>query len=301
MLMALTLLVLVGIVWTTTGVVMSCIARKGIAAEPMQCASFLIGSMACLALLPLYPSPDVKDSFAIFALGMYFLAGVLNFFLNTTMAAAMKRGPNSLVWAILQAGMLFPFIFGICFHDVQPKPLRLLGMVVMLIALALISISKDDTSKASDNTWLLLSFLAFRIVGVQQIVATEPSYYVETRSGIPTIHRCLALCLGNFVATLPSTLRLSFKEGISVFKDKRLWLYALLLIASILFEKLFLFFKGIDMMAKLERGAISYPVMVISCIAVFSLYSIIILREKVTWKSATGLVLCTLGIVLVSI
>ena len=85
-----------------------------------------------------------------------------------------------------------------------------------------------------------------------------------------------------------------------MFSDKWLWLFALVLQASILLEKLFLSFRGLDMMAKLGNGAISYPVMVISCIGVFTLYSIVVLHEKVTWRSATGLALCTMGIVLLS-
>ena len=301
MLTAISILVIVGVFWTMTGVVMSGVARKGIAVEPMQCVSYLMGTVVCLALLPLYPSIEAKGGFAAFALGMYFLVGVLNYFLNITMAAAMKRGPNSLVWAILQAGMIVPFVYGICFHDVHAGPLRLLGMASMLAALWLISMDKGSAETASGKSWLLLSFVAFLIVGVQQTVSTEPSYYSETRMGIPIIYRCLAVCLGNFVATLPFTLKQSLKGGMAVFGGKWLWLFAIILQASILFEKLFLSFRAMDMMAKLGNGALSYPVMVISCIAVFTLYSIIALHEKVTSKSTGGLVLCTLGIVLLSI
>ena len=280
------------------------VARKGISVELMQGLSYLLGTLVCLALLPLYPPPEVKGSFVWFALGMYFLVGLLNCFLNTTMAAAMKRGPNSLVWAILQSGMVIPFVFGICFHHVPAGPLRLLGMCAILAALALISMDKPDKSNATGSSWLLLSFVAFLLAGVQQTISTEPSYYAETRSGIPIIHRCLALCIGNLVAALPSLL-LSLKgEGQplrTALNCKWLWLYAVILQASILFEKLLLSFRAMDMIARLGNGAISYPVMVISCIAAFTLYSILFLREKVTWRSATGLFLCTLGIVLLSL
>ncbi len=155
---------------------MSGVARRGIAVEPMQCVSYLIGTVVCLALLPLYPPIEAKGGFAAFALGMYFLVGVLNFFVNITMAAAMKRGPNSLVWALLQAGMIIPFIIGICFHDVHAGPLRLLGMASMLVAMWLISMDRNSPGTASGRSWLPLSFVAFLIVGNQQAVNTEPSY-----------------------------------------------------------------------------------------------------------------------------
>ena len=304
MLFALCILILVGIIWTTTGVVMGGVARKGVAVESMQCVSYLLGTVVCLLLLPLYPSIELKGGWVLFALGMYFLVGVLNYFVNVTMTAAMKRGPNSLVWAILQAGMIVPFVVGICLHDVHAGPLRLIGMAVMLTALALISMDRSETSGGDGNAWLVLSFVTFLIVGVQQSVNTEPSYYPEIRSGIPILYRCLALCAGNFVATLPYAMRLAFKGEGARLRDELsgrwLWFYAILLQTSILVEKLFLSYRGMDMMAKLGSGAISYPVMVISCIAFFTLYSIVFLHEKVTWRSACGLVLCTSGIVLLS-
>jgi uncharacterized membrane protein len=96
-------------------------------------------------------------------------------------------------------------------------------------------------------------------------------------------------------------LKQSLKGGIAVFGGNWLWLFAIILQASLLFEKLFLSFRAMDMMAKLGNGALSYPVMVISCIAFFTLYSIIVLHEKVTWHSAIGLMLCTIGIVMISL
>lgn len=305
MLTAVTILIFVGLIWTTTGVVMGGVARHDVHVESMQCMSYLLGSLICLVLLPLYPSLEVSGQFAWFAIGMYFLVGVLNYFVNVTMTAAMKRGPNSLVWAILQAGMIMPFIVGICFHDVQANAMRLVGMAAMIAALALISLDKNDSSDTTGKSWLLIAFVTFLIVGVQQTVATEPSYYPETRSGIPTIYRCLALCGGNLVATIPYIFNIARKGGVEGIRDefsgKWLWLFAITLQASILIDKLFLSFKAMDIMARLGRGGVSYPVMVVSCIAGFTLYSMIILREKVTWRSAFGLLLCALGIVMLSL
>ncbi len=305
MLTALIILIVVGLIWTTTGVVMGGVARHDVHVESMQCMSYLLGTLICLALLPLYPALEVSGKFAWFAIGMYFLVGVLNFFVNVTMTAAMKRGPNSLVWAILQAGMIMPFIFGICFHDVQASALRLVGMAAMIVALALISLDKNESGGTIGKSWIFMAFVTFLIVGVQQTVATEPSYYPETRSGIPTIHRCLALCGGNLVATIPYIINIAHKGGVKGIRDefngKWLWLFAITLQVSILIDKLFLSFKAMDIMAKFGRGGISYPVMVISCIAGFTLYSIIFLREKITWRSAIGLFLCVFGIVMLSL
>ena len=192
MLTALIMLIFVGVIWTTTGIVMGGTARHDVHVESMQFISYLLGVVVCLALLPLYPAPAVSGKLAWYAFGMYFLVGVLNYFLNIAMAAAMKRGPNSLVWAILQSGMIVPFIIGICFHGEQAGFIRLSGMAAMLTALALISLDKDKGShaeggSAKGKSWLFIAFVAFLIVGAQQTVNTEPSYHPAIRTGIPTI------------------------------------------------------------------------------------------------------------------
>ncbi len=310
MLTALIILVIVGMIWTTTGVVMGGAARHGVRVESMQFMSYLLGGAACLALLPLYPSPEVGGKLAWYAFGMYFVVGVLNYFINIAMAAAMKCGPNSLVWAILQAGMIVPFIIGICFHGEQAGFVRLLGMAAMLAALALISLDKDKGSHAEGGgvkgkSWLFIAFAAFLMVGVQQAVNTEPSYNPAIRTGIPTIYRCLMLFGGNLVAALPYMLTLVGRGGVKAvldeFSGKWIWIFAIALQASLLIDKLFLSFRAMDMMARLGRGGVSYPVMVVSCIAGFTLYSITILHEKVTWHSAIGLMLSALGIVMISL
>jgi len=310
MLTALIMLIFVGVIWTTTGIVMGGTARHDVHVESMQFISYLLGVVVCLALLPLYPAPAVSGKLAWYAFGMYFLVGVLNYFLNIAMAAAMKRGPNSLVWAILQAGMIVPFIIGICFHGEQAGFVRLTGMVAMLVALALISLDNDkgnhaEGGSAKGKSWLFIAFAAFLMVGVQQAVNTEPSYNPVIRTGIPTIYRCLMLFGGNLVAALPYMLTLAGRGGVKAvldeFSGKWICIFAIALQASLLIDKLFLSFRAMDMMARLGRGGVSYPVMVVSCIAGFTLYSMTILHEKVTWRSAIGLMLCALGIVMISL
>ena len=89
MLTALIILIFVGMIWTTTGVVMGGTARYDVRVESMQFISYLLGVAVCLALLPLYPAPAVSGKLAWYAFGMYFVVGVLNYFLNISMAAAI--------------------------------------------------------------------------------------------------------------------------------------------------------------------------------------------------------------------
>ena len=75
-------------------------ARHDVHVESMQFVSYLLGGAVCLALLPLYPAPEVGGKLAWYAFGMYFVVGVLNYLLNIAMAAGMKRGPNSTLYSM---------------------------------------------------------------------------------------------------------------------------------------------------------------------------------------------------------
>ena len=157
MLEAILILVLVGIIWTISGVAIGGAQRAGMSVELLLFTSYFFGCSACLLLLGFYPPIGVEGPEAWYALGMYFSVGVLNVFSSIAMGKAMERGPNSLVWAILQSGMLVPFTVGIVFHGVKASPARLLGMGLMLLALVLISAKGKEKSIGRDSERIIFS------------------------------------------------------------------------------------------------------------------------------------------------
>jgi multidrug transporter EmrE-like cation transporter len=279
--------------------------KHGIDSSLMQLMSSLLTIVVCCALVVcgVYPSLDVSQQTGLYAFAMYFCVGASGYILNETMARAMERGPNGLVWGILQSGTVIPFIVGVLFHHVPTPPLRIGGMVMILMALLFMSSDRhDDSRKAEGKSWLYLSFVAFMICGLQQTINNEPSYSEEIRQGVHAVYRCLFLAVGSLLSAIYGQMR---RGGLKTLREnvKRnfrlpfFWLFSFGEKAIGIFGTLYLTFNGMDRMAKLGYGAISYPVMVVSCIAGFSLYSILALREKCTWKSATGLVCCILGII----
>ncbi len=299
------ILVAVGLIWTLTGVVMGGAKKHGIDSSLMQLMSSVLSLVvsSLLILLKIYPPMDVCLKTGLYAFAVYCLVGASGYLLNETMARAMERGPNGLVWGILQSGTVIPFIIGVIFHGVPAPLLRICGMAMILVALMLMSIDRHaQETKAAGKSWLFLSFMAFLICGFQQTVNNEPSYSEEIRHGVHAVYRCFFLACGSLLSAIYGQLR---RGGLNSLREnaKRnfrlpcFWLFSFGEKAIGIFGTLYLTFNGIDRMARLGYGAISYPVMVVSCIAGFSLYSILVLREKCTWKSATGLLCCVLGII----
>ncbi|MBP5640703.1 MAG: hypothetical protein J6X55_14580 [Victivallales bacterium] len=308
MLIALTLLILVGFSWTYNGIVMGGVSKYNVSIPLLQLISYLYALIIGLILLfsGLYPPLSASKDAALQACILYSLVGMLSFPLIVAMAKGMACGPNSLVWAILQSGMVIPFIYGICFHGVKAGAFRLFGMALLLLAVPLMSVNrKSEEKKINGKSWVFFALVAFLICGIQQTFNNEPSYNDEIRLGVPVIHRCLLIYISNLVvATVMlfcpnhATVR---KNLLIHLKNRHLWIYAIVLQSITMASGLFLSFNAMDRMAKLDKGAISYPIMVISCIMGFTLYSVIWLRERLTWQAITGLCCCIMGIVFLCI
>ena len=79
-----------------------------------------------------------------------------------------------------------------------------------------------------------------------------------------------------------SLLKSKGKAEISMMlRNKHFWKYIVMLNAFSLFSSYFLYYPGMDALAKAGIGAVSYPLMIGSCIVGFNLYSLFILREIV--------------------
>ena len=59
----------------------------------------------------------------------------------------------------------------------------------------------------------------------------------------------------------------------------------------------FLQYNGMDTLASAGMGGIAYPLMVGSCIVGFSLYSVVVMREKNQWQQYLAFALCLGGMI----
>ena len=127
MLIGVFILIAVGLIWTLTGVVMGGAKKHGIDSSLMQLMSSTLTFVVCglLILLKVFPQMDVAPKTELYAFVMFFFVGATGYLLNETMARAMERGPNGLVWGILQSGTVIPFIIGVIFHGVPTPWLRI--------------------------------------------------------------------------------------------------------------------------------------------------------------------------------
>ena len=290
-------LVLVGLSWTVVGAVMGLAPKKKLDPAVLQLTGAVITVTACSFLLP---GTDINtiDGTTLFWVGLdYWATGALNCIMLILMALAMQKGPNGIIWAIIQSAMIFPFMTGMIFFGVEPKAVRIAGLLLILLSLALSGFGKGNSSKK--GKWKLMAFAAFLITGVVQNLSNLPSYF-ESAQKITPVFRTMGIASGVLsTAVIRVLLQRNWSMFKENFKSKWLWIFTFALqffglIFAIIFQ-----FPGMDALARCGLGSVSYPLLVGSCLVGFSLYSMFILKEKNSLLQFASLGCCLAGIIMI--
>ncbi len=279
MLLGILCLTIVGSTWALVGAIMGHAPKFGIDTGIIQLFGVLVPFTVSLVLFAtgIVPAFSTDLTTGLMTAGIYAVGGMLNFALLQLMAKTMQRGPNGIVWAIIQSGLIFPFAMGVIFFGVPLTLVRLSGLVALLCSLALFAFSRANPKAHSEN-WVLLSFMAFLLCGTQQMVTNLPSYIPEIRDGVSYYFRTfsiacggmIAFCLFNFLIYKPAGFGRRF---IRTVKNSLFWKYVLIKQSFGLLSAYYLLYRGMDMLSKAGIGSASYPLLVGSCIISFTFYS----------------------------
>lgn len=296
-------MVIVGASWCLIGLVMGDAPKRGI--EPSLVQLFGNSFSVAASVVIMFATGSVPEcslliTFATCA--VYAIAGMMNFFMLQIMAYAMQRGPNGIIWAIIQSALIFPFLGGVIFYGVELTFLRGGGILLLLAALVLFGAAKENSN--ARGHWRLPAFICLAICAVQQNLQTAPSYYPEARA-VGSIVRSLAAAGGGLIgAVFYNLVRLNperRKQFRSNLFNPVLWKYiGALQFFNLLFAYT-LFYPGMNAMADAGLGGMCYPVMVGSCIVSFTLASVWILREKMRPLQVAALGVCLTGLVFLCI
>ncbi|WP_176011667.1 hypothetical protein [Victivallis sp. Marseille-Q1083] len=292
-------LTLVGLSWTVVGIVMGQAPRRQIDPGLILFCGAAVAIFASLAILTFTKTDAVGGMAEMLTCLAYLAGGVLNYWLLHLMSRAMQLGPNGVVWTMVQSAMIFPFLTGIVFFGEKLTVCRAAGLGLILVALVLFGLAKDNTVNRTGR-WRLLAFAAFLLAGIQQNCTTLPSYFPAART-VSSLVRLGAAGTGTFVAALAGLLygmnRERYREILGMMRMKALWIYVFSLQFFSLVFAATLFYPGMDALARAGAGAVSVPLLVGSCIIGFALYSILILREKTSVLQVVAVICCLAGIV----
>jgi len=299
-------LIIVGSSWCLIGFVMGNCPKHKIPSAAVQqtsaSVSFIVSLLIMVVTRQWVTAP--MSSFLLIS-GAYALGGLINFFTLQFMSAAMQRGPNGVVWSIIQSALIFPFMGGVFFFGQPACLIQWLGILSIILALFMFGFTRNNAvtyeRQKGEFSWKTLAFCAFGCVAVQQNLTTAPSYF-EVTAGVPSIARAIASSLGTLAGYhLLGLFHRKTQEEIQAirtcYRRSIFWKYIIAMQSFSLVTTYLLFFPGMDIMAHKGLGGAAYPLMVGSCIVSFTLLAIYELKERLRPLQIAGLALCTVGLV----
>ncbi|MBR1608138.1 MAG: hypothetical protein IJ678_00810 [Kiritimatiellae bacterium] len=300
-------LVLTGFVWVSVGAAIGHVERSGLSLvryQILSCAASVTFGLAGWAAAPgaFFPqSPCPRSTWALVVAGT-FLCGVFNYLMIVELGRAMREGPNSIVWAVVQSGLVYPFLMGWLVFGVTMTPMRFLGIVLIVASVFLYATRGGAVGTSAPlRRWLPAALLGMFFCGVNQCGANLPSY-LEGGKDFSGTFRSFSLHFGLLAASLVHVgIRKLRGDGLEParpgeYRGLALWSFGVGA-ASFLVGK-YLTFPGLDRLEQSGAGAMGYPVAVAACIAGFFPYGVFVLRERVSARQALGAVLGIAGILL---
>lgn len=290
-------LVITGIMWVGVGGVISSAAKKQLNLALIQGGGALLIVLAGVPVM-------IWGSNSIHPLPLIALpvAGILNYIVFYFMEKAMAKGPNGLIWAMVQSAFLMPFLMGVIFFDVPCPAIRWIAVATLLISMLLMGLfgkssEGGNTSGKKSFTWLLWTAAAYLTAGSCQCCFNLSSYFVkDVSTDIPGLlfRSALNASGGVFIfLMLASFDRKKFEykgciPGIFTFG-----ICNLIAIISL--------FIGLDKVAAAGAGAIGYPIAMGTTISAFLVYTAFRLKERLSLPALAGVLLCLAGIVMISL
>ena len=291
------LIIAAGFCWIGVGISVSLCSARSWNYNIVQGLNYLGAALICALILAGSSASGASWEAPGWGVIASCVAGIANFYSYVFTSKAMRRGPNGLVWGIMQAGMIGSFLMGvICFGE-KAAPLRLLGLALIIIGVLAMGLGKGGKSADSGSNWIFPSLIAFLLVMATHCCNALPSYFPKT-AGTGVMFRTMGIYSGGVIGfaltTLPGMIR---KRD---FGGRGEWITASILMGLNISASVF-FYLGLDRLAKAGCGGLGYPVGIGVCIIGFSLYSMLVLKEKFARLSLAGLISVAIGIIIISI
>ena len=203
------LIIAAGFCWIGVGISVSICSARSWNYNIVQGLNYLGAALICALILAGSSASGASWEAPGWGVIASCVAGIANFYSYVFTSKAMQRGPNGLVWGIMQAGMIGSFLMGvICFGE-KAAPLRLLGLVLILCGVLAMGLGKGGKSAGGSN-WIVPSLIAFLLVMATHCCNALPSYFPDTaRTGV--LFRTMGIYSGGVIGfaltTLPGMIR----------------------------------------------------------------------------------------------
>jgi len=210
-----------------------------------------------------------------------------------SMQGAFRRGHHGATWSINQAALVSPFIVGLLLWGDKLTLMGILGAASILACLTCLGIAKGEgehLDHKSHRTWLGFALLAFALTSIELVLKAIPNQWTGWED-VARIRAPLSLTGGMLIFQVIAMVSKRYTRKLP-------WIEIVVSVALIVPSQV-LIFKTLDIFKTYDLTGLAWPVAIASCIVGFALYSVFVLKEKMTLLRGLGIALGVVGIVLI--
>ena len=279
--------ILTGGCWTLIGIILSrCASGKLNILAYSLLQTVFTGTAAILLAVP-FSGFSGRD-FGLLAL-FVFTGGAFNSIAQWLTQRAMACGNRSLVWAVSQSAIIFPFLVGVTVFHNRSTPGQWLGTFIVIVGVLLPELGAWRDFRKS----VTLTLLAFLVFGLVQSLYSIPSQLGTLKA--VSLRPALS-AYGGFAGWL-----LIARHHATPLRFNRTTLVFAAVMTIVQLASLKLFFLSLDSLAEHGYCNIGLPLITGANIIGFALYSAIFLREPLKRLNIIGLAIVFCGLLLLAI
>ncbi|HEY3333492.1 MAG TPA: hypothetical protein VGK19_25900 [Capsulimonadaceae bacterium] len=289
MIVGLLLCVVVGVLWASSGTIYSRVAKSGDSTLAfLACATGFSFFFSWLGVRDWHGVSVDATSRLPELVALMVVGGAFTGFYQQLMITAMVRGHNAVAWTIAQSAMAIPFLAGLAIWHDSPPASKIVGVCCLLATVAILGAAKTSRSElATASTWLPLVLTMFVANGVGQTLTTVPSRWPNWTD---THHLRVALSFTGVFAV--NGLVAAFTKQ----RVTRATVLLGLLSSAFVFTAQMIIFPCMDILQRYGIVGICYPLACGSTIISFSLYSLLVLKERFQARETVAITLGLAGL-----
>ena len=236
-----------------------------------------------------------KFSFDVKVLPYSLMFGVCYAGIAISLIKALAEGPTLLTTLIQQLSLIGVSIWGFLFWgtwDADKAPLTLTGLALVVVSLVLCLYSGEKSDKKASWKWLIYVAIMFAVTAGCSIVQKAEQIAFDGE------HGAMFMFFGVLLAAMICFVVFLIGEKPNIRKMvKTSWYYPLGAGASSALGNLFVILLATTVLSP----NLIYPTLGVGCLALTSIVSIFLFKEKLTWWQWVGAVVGTVAVVLLSI
>lgn len=285
-----------GSFWSLSGVVNSCCAKY-----KLDIVTYLLSNVLCSFLLSLIFCFDYNTplrNLGVMAMIMI-PAGMANTSGALLLQAALKRGHHGIIFLIANAAMVVPFLTGILFFGEAPSILQYGGAMAIFLGIFCCSVPKLKNGQNNGEAhWFRYAIFSFLCFGLAQTLMTMTSFPAFSDYAIPGNSKTTLLYTGCSTLMILRSIGAIRKRELQF--SKKLVLCGILVSICNLFS-MYLMFYALDALASVKLASMGFSLALSASLAMFTVYSIFIIREKCYFMTMLGLLLIVAGGLIISL